>query len=538
MTLSQPRCTQTARPSRRRSLTSGVALLVMTAASACSFGATGTDADNDDGGTAPAPPRTSITFATPYAITDLNPAMSGFWAPEFGYGELLMRAREDGSFEPWVLESLAATSDTTWLLTLHDGVTFQNGNPLDADTLSTLINAQLDSNSDLAAQVPGGTTRAVSDLEVELTTSTPAGTVPAAFANESLVQLYDLEAAEAAGEDVEAQIDAKFWTGPFVVTGITSELMTLQRNEDYWGGVPHLETVSLKFIPDAQARVLAVQSGEADLALYPEASSARSLEGASDATFIAGAEPRASVRMLLNLQDPPLRELEVRQALSLGLDYAEIGQQVLPGVYEVATGMFPANLPFAVATQETNVDEANQILDAAGWARGSSEYREKDGNRLQVTFVLGKEIVDLQTMALAMQDQLREVGIEVKIQEVDDVYETTAENGWSATFLFSTPFGNNYVGETKRFLASDGAVNLGHIADPELDALLDDALAQTDTGAQYDLLRQIQEHVVANVYNIFPAERRSSAVAGSAWGDYVVPVDNLWVDMNTGLYDS
>lgn len=534
MALLQPHWTSTPRPARRgRPVLGAVAALALV--TGCSFGST--DADGDDSSDA-APSQTSMTFATPYGITDLNPAMSGFWAPEFGYGELLMQAQEDGSIEPWVLESLEPASDTTWLLTLNEGVTFQNGNPLDAEVLSELINAQIESNPDLAAQVPDGRTEAVSNLEVELTTSKPAGTVPAVLANESLVQLYDLPAAEEAGEDVVAQIEAKFWTGPFVVTEITSERMALERNEDYWGGDPHLETVELKFIPDAQARILAVQSGEADLALYPEASSARSLEGADDAHFIVGAEPLASVRMLLNMNDPVLKDLEVRRALSLAIDNEELGQQVLPGVYEAAAGMFPANLPFTVPTQETDIDQANQVLDEAGWNQGSSEFREKDGTPLRLTFIMPKEIVDLQTMAVAMQDQLREAGIEVKIQEVDDVYETAAKDPWSATFLFSTAFGNNFVGETRRFLYTDAAVNLGKVTDPELDALLDEALTQTDTEAQYDVLRQIQEYVADNVYNIFPVERRSSAVAATDWKDYVVPVDNLWVDLDTGAAGS
>lgn len=523
---------RTARPRARTRLAAlGAMFAALLLVAGCSFAAGGTPASSEEATTTE---RTSLTFATPYGITDLNPAMSGFWAPEFGYGELLMQAREDGTFEPWVLEALEATSDTTWLLTLREGVTFQNGNPLDAQTLAELMTAQLESNVDLADQLPGGQVEAISDLEVELVTSAPVGIVPAILSNESLVQLYDLAAAEAAGDDVDAQIEARFWTGPFVVTEITSERMSLERNESYWGGVAHLETIELKFIPDAQARLLAVQTGEADLALYPEAASARTLEGNPDAHFIVGAEPRASVRMLLNMHDPALEDLAVRQALSLAIDYDELGEQVLPGVYGVGGGMFPMNLPFAVETQQTDLDQANQLLDDAGWTMGSSGYREKDGVPLSVTFILAKEIVDLQTLALAMQAQLKEAGIEIKLQEVDDVYETAAEGDWGATFLFSTPFGNNYLGEVRRFLSTGAAVNLGKVADPELDALFDEALAQTDMDAHYDKLREIQEHVAANVYNIFPAERSISVVTATDWKDYVVPVDNLWVDISTG----
>ncbi|WGX99279.1 ABC transporter substrate-binding protein [Nocardioides sp. L-11A] len=509
------------------------AVAVLTLALALILAACETGASGGQGGS-----TTSLTIATTYEITDLDPAASGYWAPEFGYGELLMRAHDDGTLEPWLLESLEPVAPTTWRLTLREGITFQNGRTLDATALSALLNHHLTTNEDLQAVVPGGEATPVSELEVELTTSRPAGTVPAAFAHELMVPVFDLEAAEQAGDDVAAQIAAKYWTGPFVVTAITSEDLTMERNPDYWGGTPRLEEVTVRFISDAQARVLAVQSGEADLALYPDSAAAQVLEGSDEAAFITSEVPHSSVRMILNQEDPVLGEEDVRRAISLAVDYDELAEQVLPVVFDVGTGMYPAHLPFAEQVQRSDLDEAEALLDAAGWTRGSGEVRERDGRRLRLSFVVDDQIADLQAMTVALQGQLKELGVEVDINEVADVYEATEGDDWSAVFLMSNVYGADYVGDAQRFLASDGRLNLGHIDDAELDGLIAQALAETDGVAQADLLREIQQRVGERMYGVFPAERRSSVIASAAWRDYVVPMNNLWVDAETAASGS
>ena len=527
MALYRSRTRPTVSAPRPRRFLALLVVLALALPTACSFDSAGSE---DDGG-----PPTSMTLATPFPITDLSPSASGFWAPEFGYGELLMRAHADGSIEPWLLESLEQKSPTSWLLTLNKGITFQNGTPLDAEMLTALVNDAMSTNEDLQAAVPGGEAKTVSALEVELTTDRPAGSVPSAFAHELLVPIYDMDAAEKAGDDVEAQVEARFWTGPYVVTEIGSEELVLEPNEDYWGGPPPLEGVTVRFIPDSQARVLAVQSDEADLALYPEAATARALEGSADATFVTSELTHSTVRMPLNMRDPILSDVDVRRALTLGIDYTALAEQVLPTVYEVATGMYPAHLPFAKETQKTNQEEAARLLDEAGWELGSGEYRERDGQRLTLTFIVNEQVADLMALAVALQDQLRSLGVEVKVQEVADIVELTGRSDdWSAGFLLSNVFGGDYVGDVQRYLGPGGRYNVGHVDDPELNELIEQAFAETDPEAQNELLGSIQDVVADQAYAIHPVERRTAVVASPAWEDYFIPMNNRWVEADTG----
>src|SRR5690606_14421765 len=96
-------------------------------------------------GTPDAPPREDavVRVVTPYTVRSLDPIAQGLWSPEWGYGELLMRATEDGRVEPWLLESLEPESPTSWLLRLRPGVRFANGNPLTAEALAAVLHRHL-----------------------------------------------------------------------------------------------------------------------------------------------------------------------------------------------------------------------------------------------------------------------------------------------------------------------------------------------------------------------------------------------------------
>lgn len=58
---------------------------------------------------------------------------------EFGQGELLMKFRPDGMITPWLAGSVESTHDTTWIITIHDGVTFQNGKAMDVPAVLAAI---------------------------------------------------------------------------------------------------------------------------------------------------------------------------------------------------------------------------------------------------------------------------------------------------------------------------------------------------------------------------------------------------------------
>ncbi|HZG89662.1 MAG TPA: hypothetical protein VEZ42_05555, partial [Pseudonocardia sp.] len=175
------------------------------------------------GGAPPADAPRTLTLATGFAIDDLDPLESGYWGPEFGYVELLMRPEREGEPSPWVLAELTNPEPLSWVLRLDEGITFQNGAPLDGAALAALLTFQLAENPDFAGGLPGATAAATGPLEATLTTSLPAPNVPALLADEAMVPVYDVAAYQrhrASGAPAADLVAAGLFTAPYVVDSL------------------------------------------------------------------------------------------------------------------------------------------------------------------------------------------------------------------------------------------------------------------------------------------------------------------------------
>lgn len=507
---------------------------------ACAFllALAGCESGSDDGGNAGAAVKGPLRIATSWEITTLDPLTEGYWAPEFGYGELLLRPTNTGDTEPWIADSIESVSPNEWKITLKDGVTFQNGKPCDARAVAALINHQLAENPLLKPILGGAVAKATGDTTVTLTTKAPVSYVPNLFAQEDMFPVFDLKAYKAAGDEVPALIDARIYTGAYTVSELNSQHLVLKRNPNYWQGKPALPGVEVKFIPDHQARVLAVQSGEADFALYPPTEAAGGVESSGTAHFVTTEVGTAGPRTIFNLGKPPIDDVRVRQALSAAIDYEAIANDVMGGHYSVAEGMYPMNLPFAVANQKYDPDKARTLLDQAGWTESETGVRSKNGQPLELTLVTYRTDPDLQPMAVAMRSQLQQVGVDLKIREIESssvIYDTKFTD-WHGALILSAYFGisGNVIAIVRDYLTSDGPYNPGGISDPEIDALADELSTTFDTDRQHDLLRRVQDIMIADkAYTIVPAEKKIAVIVSDAWESYKPNVNLLWVDWKT-----
>ncbi|OLT11890.1 hypothetical protein BJF78_25515 [Pseudonocardia sp. CNS-139] len=329
-----------------------------------------------------APP--TLTLATGFAIDDLDPLENGFWGPEFGYVELLMRPERGADPTPWVLEGLANPAPTTWELTLHDGVRFQNGAALDGPALAALLTFQLAENPDFAAALPGATAVAAGPREVTLTTARPAPNVPFLLADESMVPVFDVAAYQRhrdSGEPASALVGAGIYTAPYVVDALDGESMQLSPNAGYWGGPVGLQDLTVRFVPEASARIQAVQSGEVDIALYPPTASAPTLAGRSDSFYVTGDPTGPTFVLEFNQREAPFDDPLVRRAVYAGIDYDALANQVMNGLYTPAIGLYADSRPWAEKTQTTDTALAGSLFDQAGWTRQATAPAAGTGSR-------------------------------------------------------------------------------------------------------------------------------------------------------------
>jgi peptide/nickel transport system substrate-binding protein len=512
----------------------GAASLLIAGASACST--TKSPAVPSSSSTAAKP--TTLTIATSFAIGDLDPINNGYWGNELGYGELLMRPQVGGTVTPWLLKSLVNTSATTWVLTLNSGIRFQDGKPLDAASLIACMEYQLkSSDSDTSSALPGARLTATGPDQVTVTTSSPVPNMPYILGDENFFIIYDQAAYLKAKGSPAKLIAAKIYTGPYVVTYVSDEVMHEVRNPIYWDGTPKLTEVTVDFITDAQSRILAVEHGEADLALYPPTTAAKTLVGRTDAYFDTGTPRGPTFLLFMNEHTAPFNDVNVRRAVQSAINYDQIASQVMNGLYQPSTGMYAASQPFAVTTQVYDPAKAEQILTSDGWTSSSAGgVRHKDGKALAFTIDTYAEQPDTATLAVAMQAELSAVGFDVSISQVPDI-DAAQKNptGWTSALEGdgTTSFAGDPITPLQEYWYTNGPSNTTGVSNPQLDSLINQLAVTLSASGRDALLRQTQEIIGENAYTIFVGQRLPAVIAGPAWRGYQVPAANLWVNATT-----
>ena len=230
-------------------------------------------------------------------------------------------------------------------------------------------------------------------------------------------------------------------TGPYrFVEFKPGDLIRGERNPAYHvANRPYFDTIEMKGGGDAVSAARAViQTGEYDYAwnMQVEDEILLRLENAGNARGRVAIVPSGAIEHIqINSTDPwtevdgerssiktwhPLfSDPAVRQALALLVDRAGV-QTHIYGRIGIATGNFINNPPRFVSKDtkwEFNVDKANQLLEDAGWKRGSDRVRAKDGKKLKLVFQTSVNAPRQKTQAIVKQ-ACQKAGIEMELKSV------------------------------------------------------------------------------------------------------------------------
>ena len=136
-------------------------------------------------------------------------------------------------------------------------------------------------------------------------------------------------------------------------------------------------------------------------------------------SIVAVTIPRTII-LKLNAGHPALRDRRVREAISLALDRTGITRALLRDPEMAATQLLPPTLATwhapDLAPLVTNLDRAQALLAEAGWQRDGSGWRDAGGNPVRLALRTFPDRPELPTMAAAVQEQLRQLGIDTRIE--------------------------------------------------------------------------------------------------------------------------
>ncbi len=184
--------------------------------------------------------------------------------------ETLVYLAVDGTLEPGLAESWEPTEDgMAWDLKLREGVSFHDGEPFNAEAVKYNLDrfmAYGDFEGESAA-IYAFLLSEVNEFEVidEYTLRLHLNQVFApiiSHLSHSFVGMHSPASLEALGDD--EPLENPVGTGPFkVVSWDRGERISMERNDDYWGGAPELDSVTFNFVPEEGSRVIMLETGEA-----------------------------------------------------------------------------------------------------------------------------------------------------------------------------------------------------------------------------------------------------------------------------------
>ena len=297
-------------------------------------------------------------------------------------------------------------------------------------------------------------------------------------------------------------------SGPFRLDSYRAgEGATLVRNPDYFkSGLPYLDKLVIRIIPDSNTRVLALMNGETDYISSVSGPDLERLKGRGGIAFVGTTRESGGSNCIMtlsyNLERPAMAKLQVRQAIAHAIDRNQILSQVIFGQGRVSDAPISSGVSWAHAAgslrqYEFTPDKAAALLDAAGYRPGPDGTRLTLDNTHFPTFTKYGEV---------MRQNLAKVGVKLNLRPLDRAafVETVFAKRDFDTNLISYCNGLDPDLGVRRMYVS---TNIGNIPfsnaaayrNPQVDALFIAGSATAKTAERSGLYREIQEIVAKDL---------------------------------------
>jgi len=412
----------------------------------------------------------------------------------------------------YLADSLTASADSmTYTLKLKSGLTWHDGQPLTADDVVFTINSILDEKQNSMFRgnlIIGGKpieVKKVDDVTVEFAMPQAAPAFEATLVQLTPIPKHIFE--NEANIEKSPKNNTPVGSGPFKFKEYkTGEYVTLERFDNYFGGKPHLDTVTYRIAKDTNAANLALQNGELNIN-YVSPQDAPTIQGSGSFDLIPYSEGRLSYILINEKSDlGVLDRKEVRQALGYALNREELitAAYLSPEYADPAHSFLTPDTMFHtndVATFDNDAAKAKELFKQAGVTK--LRFIVKSGDKTQ------------ESIGLYVQQKLKEAGVNVEIQSVDASALNSKVYGGTSTD-FDLTVGGYIMGfdpdAYSILFTTDNSSNYSHYSNKQVDELFQKGAGEADAAKRGELYKQAQQ-LVAEDAAIYPIAYTKTIVA-------------------------
>jgi peptide/nickel transport system substrate-binding protein len=416
----------------------------------------------------------------------------------------LMAVAADGSIQPYLAESMTPNSSfDTWTMTLRPNIKFNDGSALTSAVVLANYKALKSSALTGTALAQVSAVDAPDAMTVVFHLTGPNQNFPAGLTTQVgyVVGQAMIDQANSASNGVIKPIG----TGPFIYSQWQqNSFFTATRNPNYWrSGLPYLDSITFRPIPDNTQRESTLRSGGVDMIESATPMTITNFEG-SGGTGFQLVDTRTGVigqpsftYIMLNAVTPPTNDLSIRQALAKAMNQEEV-QKIIGGPpSQPADGIFLPDSPYYSKT-------SYPTYDPSGATALVNAYKAKHGTPTieLMTIPDPNAIKEVQ----AVQQMWQQVGFKVNITEVEQA--TIIDDFILGKFqaVTSYQFGAvspdlNYVWWSTTTISPLGTIGLNftRFSDPTLETAMLQGRHTTDQATRVTAYKTVNEQLATQL---------------------------------------
>ena len=410
-------------------------------------------------------------------------------------------------FGPGLATSWEVSPDAkVYTFKLRPGVKFQDGTPCDAEAIKFNIERNWNPSHPFYSKTGAGANAlGYKDLDkvevVDATTVRVTHKAPFAdFLNVLAFGTYSIGSPtqiQKVGNDEFG--NQPIGTGPFkFVSRERGVKLVFEKNADYWGGAPALDGFIIRPLPEAVARLTALETGEVDWVNNVHPDSIEKVRGNANLVIELAQLPN-TWGYIPNHRAEPTNNVKVRQALNWAVNREALCKDIMRGLAVPSTSPFA---PTGTAGHNLNIKgysydpaKAKALLGEAGFGSGLKLKFQIPQGAVGSPFAV--------EMNQYLQQNFKDVGIDVTIETLEaQIMQTNLSNGMAPdVHAFSVGFSVDEMVNLQRHYRSDlvppnGNTNPGWIENADLDGLLKKALETPNEEERRKIYFDVQQRAV------------------------------------------
>jgi peptide/nickel transport system substrate-binding protein len=514
---------------------------------------------------------TSVNIADEYGVPwncQFNPYNASDEFDSFGpvYEELVYQnSLKNGATTPWLATSWAwSDNDKTLTFTIRKGVTWTDGQPFSAnDVLFTFDmlkkNPGLDLNSDwsvLTSVAAKGSDQVVFDFKT--------AAVPYFYYIADQTPIVPAHIWSGLKGPVTFLDPHPVGTGPYVMSSCSGANIQYTKNDHYWqAGLPKIETVNFPSYLSNTSANEDLRSGTDQWGSQFVPNIQRYYISNNSKYYHYWFEPVYNVLLWMNLTNPVLSNLAVRQAMAYAIDrpqvskIGEYGYEPPSNQTDIVQPTFSSWYDASLASKYGNAyaydaSRAVSILEHAGYKKGGNGIFEKDGKPLSFTIINNGGFSDWVASVNVIQSELKAVGIQITPQNLSNTtFLSDVEDGHFDLAYDWDSSGPGPYYELRQLLYSPNTAPIGTAAasnferysSKSTDALIDEYAATTSSAVQHRVVDQLEQVMLSDVPVIPVTEQvdwyqyDTQYIGGwvTSSNPYAQPAQYIWPDWGVVL---